>query len=272
MTSAHIAFIGAGNMASSMIAGLIGQGHPASLLSVAAPNEKQRGQLANRYDVTPWTDNNQAIAGAEIVVLAVKPQVMAEVCQQLAPSLAPQQLVISVAAGITTQTLQSWLGEQQPVVRCMPNTPAQLGVGISGLFAAGNVSDQQKAMAEGVLNAVGTTLWLEDEAQMDAVTAISGSGPAYFFLLMEAMAAAGEQLGLSQRAALQLTTQTALGAARMALESGLTPEELRRRVTSPKGTTEAAINVLQNGGLAKLLEKATAVAAERSAQLSQTYR
>lgn len=272
MSTTRIAFIGAGNMAASIIGGLLRQGRSPTELCAANPGAQRRQQVADDYGIAVFAGNREAIAGAQVVVLAVKPQIMQSVCQNLATHLDPRQLVVSVAAGITTASLRGWLNTRQPVVRCMPNTPAQLGAGASVLFAANGVDGEQKALAEELLAAVGTTLWLPEESLLDAATAVSGSGPAYFFLLMEAMASAGERLGLSREAALALTTQTALGAARMAKESGLTPDELRRRVTSPKGTTEAAIQRLQDGAFETLVEQALEAAARRSAQLSLTYR
>lgn len=203
-----------------------------------------------------------------MIVLAVKPQAMKAVCQALRPSLKPQQLMVSIAAGITCSSMNSWLGAQ-PIVRCMPNTPALLRQGVSGLYATAEVSAQQRQQAEELLSAVGIALWLDQEQQLDAVTAVSGSGPAYFFLLIEAMTAAGEKLGLPRETAAQLTLQTALGAAHMAVSSDVDAAELRRRVTSPAGTTEAAIKSFQAGGFEALVEKALGAAAHRSAEMAE---
>ena len=199
---------------------------------------------------------------------ATKPQVLKGVSQALAPSLQPGQLIVSIAAGITCASLASWLGDVA-IVRCMPNTPALLRQGVSGLFANARVSAAQKAQAEQVLSAVGLALWLNEESQLDAVTAVSGSGPAYFFLLIEAMTAAGEKLGLPRETAARLSIHTALGAARMASESDVDAAELRRRVTSPNGTTEAAINTFQTGGFEALVQQALNAAANRSAELAE---
>ncbi len=215
-----------------------------------------------------FADNAEAIEGADVIVLAVKPQAMKAVCQALRPSLKPQQLVVSIAAGITCSSMNSWLGAQ-PIVRCMPNTPALLRQGVSGLYATAEVSAQQRQQAEALLSAVGIALWLDQEQQLDAVTAVSGSGPAYFFLLIEAMTAAGEKLGLPRETAAQLTLQTALGAAHMAVSSDVDAAELRRRVTSPAGTTEAAIKSFQAGGFEALVEKALGAAAHRSAEMAE---
>jgi len=267
MTIPRIAFVGAGNMATSLIGGLCAQGIAAKSLSASAPSEATRSRLSSNYGIHTYADNADAVREADLVVLAVKPQIMKAVCLALAEHLPETALVVSVAAGISCKSLQRWLGARA-LVRCMPNTPSLLRQGISGLFASPEVSPEQRQQAEQLLSAVGQVLWVEEEAQMDAVTAVSGSGPAYFFLMMEAMIQAGEQLGLSKEAAAQLTLQTALGAARMACEGTLEAGELRRRVTSPNGTTEAAIKTFQNGGFAQLVEQALNAAAKRSAELA----
>ncbi|MBD1585320.1 pyrroline-5-carboxylate reductase [Pseudomonas typographi] len=268
MSDTHIAFIGSGNMAASLIGGLRAQGVDASRIRASDPGADKRVQLAAEYGIAMFADNAEAAAGAEVVVLAVKPQMMKAVCEALKPALQPQQLVVSVAAGITCHSLAQWLGER-PIVRCMPNTPALVREGASGLYATAQVSPGQRQQATQLLEAVGVALWLDEEPQLDAVTAVSGSGPAYFFLLMEAMTAAGEQLGLPRETAARLTLQTALGAARMALGSDVDAAELRRRVTSPGGTTEAAIRAFQAGGFEALASKALGAAAARSVELAE---
>ncbi|MCQ4256837.1 pyrroline-5-carboxylate reductase [Stutzerimonas stutzeri] len=271
MSSPRIAFIGGGNMAASLIGGLRAQGIPASAICASDPGAERRKELESTYGIDTFAENTQAIASAEVIVLAVKPQVMQTVCRDLAAHLQTDQLIVSIAAGISCASLQSWLGEQTPraIVRCMPNTPSLLRQGVSGLFANGEVSDRQKQQAEQLLSAVGVALWLDQEALIDAVTAVSGSGPAYFFLMIEAMTAAGERLGLPRNTAAQLTMQTALGAARMACESDVEAAELRRRVTSPNGTTEAAIKAFQAGGFETLVTQAMNAAAQRSAELAE---
>jgi pyrroline-5-carboxylate reductase len=264
MSSTRIAFIGAGNMAASLIGGLRAQGVPASHIRASDPGAEQRAKIAAEHGIEVFEDNASAIAGADVVVLAVKPQVMKQVCEPLAALLEPGQLIVSIAAGIPCASLSRWLGTEL-LVRCMPNTPALLGEGASGLYATAQVSPAQRQQAEQLLGAVGIALWLDEEKQIDAVTAVSGSGPAYFFLLMEA----GEKLGLSPEVAARLTLQTALGAARMALASDVGPAELRRRVTSPKGTTEAAITSFQGNGFEALVERALAAADHRSAELAE---
>ncbi len=270
MSTPRIAFIGGGNMAASLIGGLRAQGIPASAICASDPGADRRTELHDIHGIEAFADNAQAIAGAEVVVLAVKPQVMQAVCRDLASSLQADQLIVSIAAGVTCASLQQWLGDSpRAIVRCMPNTPALLRQGVSGLFANAAVSAKQKEQAEQLLSAVGLALWLDREALIDAVTAVSGSGPAYFFLLIEAMTAAGEHLGLPHDTAAQLTLQTALGAARMACESDVDAAELRRRVTSPNGTTEAAIKAFQGGGFEALVQQAMDAAARRSAELAK---
>ena len=271
MNDPRIAFIGGGNMAASLIGGLRAQGIAADSIRVSDPGEAQRAKLAAEHGVATFADNTAALAGADVVVLAVKPQVMQAVCRDLAATLQPDQLIVSIAAGISCASLQNWLGSETPraIVRCMPNTPALLRQGVSGLYANAQVNQPQKARAERLLSAVGLALWLDEEQLIDAVTAVSGSGPAYFFLLIEAMTAAGERLGLPRETAAQLTLQAALGAARMACESDVDAAELRRRVTSPNGTTEAAIKAFQAGGFETLVQQALDAAAHRSAELAE---
>ena len=268
MSHPRIAFIGAGNMAASLIGGLLAQGIPASHIRASDPGAEQRAKIAAEHGIALFADNAEAILDADVIVLATKPQVLKDVCLALAPSLQDGQLLVSIAAGISCASLGNWLGAR-PIVRCMPNTPALLRQGVSGLYANAEVNPAQRQLAEQLLAAVGMALWLENEQQIDAVTAVSGSGPAYFFLLIEAMTAAGEQLGLPKAIAAQLTLQTALGAAHMAVASDVDAAELRRRVTSPNGTTEAAINTFQAGGFAELVEQALSAAAKRSAELAE---
>ena len=268
MSHPRIAFIGAGNMAASLIGGLLAQGIPASHIRASDPGAEQRAKIASEHGIALFADNTEAILDADVIVLATKPQVLKDVCLALAPSLQDGQLLVSIAAGISCASLGNWLGAR-PIVRCMPNTPALLRQGVSGLYANAEVNPAQRELAEQLLAAVGMALWLENEQQIDAVTAVSGSGPAYFFLLIEAMSAAGEQLGLPKAIAAQMTLQTALGAAHMAVASDVDAAELRRRVTSPNGTTEAAINTFQAGGFAELVEQALSAAAKRSAELAE---
>ncbi|CAI8788300.1 MULTISPECIES: pyrroline-5-carboxylate reductase [Pseudomonas] len=268
MSKTRIAFIGAGNMAASLIGGLRAKGLEAAQIRASDPGEETRARVSAEHGIETFADNAQAIDGANVVVLAVKPQAMKAVCEAIRPSLKPDQLVVSIAAGITCASMNNWLGAQ-PIVRCMPNTPALVRQGASGLFATAEVSAEQRQQAQELLSAVGIALWLNEEQQLDAVTAVSGSGPAYFFLLIEAMTAAGVKLGLPADIAAQLTLQTALGAAHMAVSSDVDAAELRRRVTSPAGTTEAAIKSFQANGFEALVEKALGAAAHRSAEMAE---
>ena len=269
MIDTSIAFIGGGNMARSLIAGLVRQGMAPSRLHVAEPQPALRAALAEEFGVSVHDDATAAAAQAPVWLLAVKPQVMREVCvslQQQARTSAP--LVVSIAAGITSAQLERWLGGGLPVVCAMPNTPALLGAGVTGLFATAQVSTDQRAQADTVLATAGRTVWVDDEALMDSVTAVSGSGPAYVFLLAEAMEAAGVAQGLPVTAARTLVKQTLLGAARMLDEAGEPAAELRRRVTSPNGTTQAAIEAFQAGGFEALVADALRAAQARGQALS----
>jgi pyrroline-5-carboxylate reductase len=270
-----IAFIGGGNMARSLIGGLIARGTPASAIRIAEPVRELRDALAQDFGVTVFDDNAVAVDGAAIWLLAAKPQVMRAVCEALASQASARRpLVISIAAGITTTQLARWLASDDPraaasaIVRCMPNTPALLGAGVTGLHANAQVDAAGRARAEALLSSVGRTVWLDDEALMDAVTGVSGSGPAYVFLLAEAMEQAARAEGLPGDAARMLVQQTLLGAARMLVEAGEAPDELRRRVTSPGGTTQAAIETFEAGGLRTLVADAIHAATTRGAQLS----
>lgn len=268
MSTTCIAFIGAGNMASSLIGGLRAKGLDAAQIRASDPGADTRAKVAAEHGIEVFADNAQAVANADVIVIAVKPQAMKAVCQDLRPHLKPHQLLVSIAAGITCTSLLNWLGEQ-PLVRCMPNTPALLGKGVSGLYATAAVTSEQRQQADELLSAVGLVVWVDQEAQIDAVTAVSGSGPAYFFLLIEAMTDAGVKLGLTREVAEQLAQQTALGAAHMAVGSDVDAAELRRRVTSPAGTTEAAIKSFQASGFEAMVEKALSAAAHRSAEMAE---
>ena len=269
MSTAHIVFIGGGNMAISLIAGLLANQHPADKISVAEPDTDKCQQLQQQFNIQTFTDNEQAIAQADVLVLAIKPQIMQIVCKQAAAAVAQSKpLIISIAAGIRGTDIDRWLGGQNALVRCMPNTPSLLQLGASGLFANAACSAAQKQQADHILAAAGITLWVDNEQQLDAVTAVSGSGPAYFFLLIEAMQAAGEKLGLSANTAQQLSIQTALGAASMAKESDVSPAELRTRVTSKGGTTAAAIEHFQQHDFEPLVEAALSAARNRAIELA----
>ena len=264
-----IAFIGGGNMARSLIGGLIARGMPAPAIHVSEPVETLRDALARDFGVRVFADNAEAARDSATWVLGVKPQVMRDVCKSLAPiARDARPLVVSVAAGITTAQLDRWLGGDLAVVRTMPNTPALLGAGVTGLFANARVDATGRARSDAMLSAAGPTVWIDDEAKMDAVTGVSGSGPAYVFLLAEAMQAAGEAEGLPPDAARTLALQTILGAGRMLVESDADAAELRRRVTSPNGTTHAAITAFEAGGFRELVARAIHAATVRGKELS----
>ena len=264
-----IAFIGGGNMARSLIGGLVARGTAGSDLHVAEPNAELREALARDFGVQVHGDADGAARAAPVWLFAVKPQVLRSVAQGLAPlARESRPLAISIAAGITSVQLERWLGGDAAVVRAMPNTPALLGAGATGLFANLRVSAERRNLAESLLASAGLTAWIPDESAMDAVTALSGSGPAYVFLLAEAMQAAGQAQGLQADTARALALQTIFGAARMLLESGEPAPVLRQRVTSPGGTTQAAIEALEAGGFRDLLGRAIAQATERGRQLS----
>jgi len=270
MSSSTIAFIGGGNMAASLIGGLIADDYDARRIIASDPDREKLATLAARFGIQSARDNQDAIARADVVLLAVKPQMMEQVAGSLAATIQQcRPLVISIAAGVREQDLQRWLGGGLALVRTMPNTPAMLQAGATVLHASEQVSDTQKSLAESILRAVGLTRWVDDESMMDAVTALSGSGPAYFFLVMEALEQAGLTMGLSAETARLLTLQTALGAARMAIESSDSPATLRQRVTSPGGTTERALQTLDEGKLRELFVQALGDARDRSVELSK---
>ena len=264
-----VAFIGAGNMARSLIVGMLQE---AGNLQIRVSDlDQNQLDVIRSYgsQIFTSTDNAATLQGADVVVLAVKPQVMRTVIEPLQDLAQKQRPVfVSVAAGIREASLNAWLGGNLPIVRCMPNTPALVKAGATGLYANPQVSKEQRSLAESILRTVGITLWFEDEAKLDAVTAVSGSGPAYFFLVMEAMQAAAESLGLKPDDAQLLVVQTALGAARLALESDQKPADLRKQVTSKGGTTEAALNKLNTGGLVPLFAEALQAAEQRSKELA----
>lgn len=266
----NLTFIGAGNMARSLIGGLLATGYPADHLTATDTHRETLDKAAEAFYINTSQDNRAAIANADVVILAVKPQVMKTVACELADALSGRKpLVISIAAGISLHSLQSWLGKDLAIVRCMPNTPALLQQGATGLFANTQTSDEQKQLAETILSAVGLAVWVENESQLDAVTALSGSGPAYFFLMMEAMQSAGTALGLPDETARLLTLQTALGAAAMAQKSDEELAQLRKNVTSPGGTTEQAILSFEQDGFRSIVANALQAANKRSITLSE---
>ena len=270
MKTKNIGFIGGGNMASSLISGLIASGHSPSQIWVSDVNQDALQTLASTLNVNISGDNNEVINEVDVVVLAVKPQVMRSVAESSANLLQTKNtLVVSIAAGISQLSLSQWLGEKVAIVRCMPNTPALVLTGATALHANSNVSNEQRDLAENILRAVGISLWVDNESELDAVTAVSGSGPAYYFLLMETMESAAIEMGLSKETARLLIQQTALGAAKIALESSDSPQQLRNRVTSPGGTTQRAIETFEQGNFAQLVSKALHAAKDRSIEMSK---
>ena len=256
-------------MARSLIGGLITAGTPAGNISVAEPCHEARTALHEHFGVSTFAENTAAAEQADILVLAVKPQVLHEALVPLEDSISQNNpLLISVAAGITTTSIEKWAGGNPALVRVMPNTPALVGAGISALFANAHASEAQRDLAESIMRAVGTTVWVNNETLMDTVTAVSGSGPAYFFYLMQAMENAAVREGLDADTARLLTLETALGAARLALESNEGPGTLRERVPSPGGTTEAAIGVMDAAKVNETLAQAVTAARERSSELA----
>lgn len=271
MNLPSICFIGGGNMARSIVGGLIAKGNAAENITVCDPNRDNLVALQADFSVKTSSDNAAVVDQADVVVLAVKPQVMGEVCRALASHINPGALVISIAAGISCEKLNQWLGSKTAIVRSMPNTPALVGAGASGLFATPTVTDAQKRETEAILGAVGTVAWVEEEELMNAVTAVSGSGPAYFFLVMEAMIDAGVAQGLTPEAARTLTQQTALGAASLAQQSPETVAELRRRVMSPGGTTERAIQSFEENDLRRIFAEAMQACADRARTMAEEF-
>ncbi|HQS01858.1 MAG: pyrroline-5-carboxylate reductase [Halothiobacillus sp. 24-54-40] len=272
MQAAKITFIGGGNMATALIEGL--RKNQASMMSVAQPvlvvadpSADRRALLADLYAIEPVADNAAAITGASLIVLAVKPNHVRAAAEQIRANLLPNQLIVSVAAGIRLAALQNWLGGHQAIVRAMPNTPAMVGSGATGLYAPPALTPQQRNLAESLMRAVGLVQWVQNEADIDTVTALSGSGPAYIFLVMEAMQAAAEQLGLPAQTARLLTLETVFGAARLAMTADESPAQLRARVTSPNGTTERGIAALEQAGLRAAFAQALNAAHQRSIEL-----
>jgi pyrroline-5-carboxylate reductase len=270
MKTRTIGFVGGGNMATSLMSGLIASGHSPQQIWVSDTAASLLQSHRDRLKVNVSPDNNQVVGEVDVVVLAVKPQILRDVALQIAPIVRQKKsLVVSIAAGISQTSLALWLGCDIAIVRCMPNTPALVLTGATALHANANVDEEQKDLAENILRAVGISLWVEQESDLDAVTAVSGSGPAYFFLMMEAMEQAAVQMGLNEHTSRLLVQQTALGAAKIALESAETPTQLRERVTSPGGTTQKAIETFQQNGFAELVAKALLAAKQRSVEMSE---
>ncbi len=258
----HIAFVGGGNMAYALATRLAQRSFD---VVVAEPLAEQRQRF--RAPVSTTADNKLAAQGASAVVLAVKPQVLQAVVREIAPVIDDGQLVVSIAAGVPMATIEGWLGDGRALVRCMPNTPALVGAGITGLIANAAVTPEQRHEAEAILRTAGDVIWFDSDADLDAVTALSGSGPAYFFALIEALTAAGTHIGLDAQTARQLVVATARGAAIMAERDD--PTVLRKRVTSPGGTTARALSILAERSFAESLDAAVRGAFERSQELAR---
>lgn len=264
-----IGVIGGGNMAASLLGGLIADGFESSAIWVSDPNQPKLDAFEKNFSVNTTQDNEALCASVDVLLFAVKPQVLRKVAQGVRSAIQTHKpLIISIAAGIRESDLQRWIGGERAIVRCMPNTPALIGSAMTAMVANDFVSAEQKDHADSILRAVGMTLWLSDERAINAATALSGSGPAYFFLVMEALEQAGEVIGLTPEEARTLTMQTALGASRMALESGEPLALLRQRVTSPGGTTERALRALESGGLRQLFTHALQEANRRADEIA----
>ncbi len=272
LTDLKVRFVGAGNMATSLIGGLINRGFLPSQITASDPGGHQRQIVTEKFGVQTFDDNNAHFGIPDVVIMAVKPQIMKQVALDIANSVAETNaLVISIAAGIKIEHLEQWLSSDTAIVRTMPNTPALIGEGATGLFANENVSKEQKHLTEGIMDSVGISHWVDEEFKIDVVTALSGSGPAYFFLFMEYMQKTAVELGLKPEVAAKLVEQTALGSAILAQRSSDDISVLREKVTSPNGTTEAALKSFEGNGLEDIIKQALNAANERSIQLSKDF-
>lgn len=271
LKNVQIGFIGAGNMAQALIGGLLASDTKAQQIHASDPNTDSLHKLSTEHGIHTHQNNRDLVSACDVIVLAVKPQVMHTVIEdlQLDENQIEDKLFISIAAGITTDAITQWGQQKMAIVRAMPNTPALVQAGASGLFANANTSKSQRNHAETIMRAVGITVWLTEEALIDTVTALSGSGPAYFFYFMQALETAAIEAGLDDETARILTLQTAFGAAKLALESPLSPEQLREQVTSPGGTTEQAIMTLNQQQTMAIINKAVKAAQQRAKELAQ---
>lgn len=268
--SPTVSFIGAGNMAKAIIGGMLDSGFQADNIWTSAPDDNHLQAIKQSFGVSITTDNRHCAQQADILILAVKPQVMRQVCDHITPSVQnTRPLVVSIAAGLEAATLDAWLGGGLPLVRVMPNTPSLVGKGAAGLFANEQVSEQQRDSVEAIFSSIGSALWVEDEGLLHAVTGLSGSGPAYFFLMLEALEEAATEAGLEATTARTLAIQTMAGAAEMAARSEHDPAQLKRNVMSPGGTTEQAINTFEQGGMRELVGSAYRNAVKRSKAMAK---
>lgn len=269
-TSPTISFIGAGNMASAIIGGMLASGFDAERIWASAPDDSHLQALRNDFGVSVTTDNRYCAQQGDVIILAVKPQIMAAVCRDIAPVVQnTRPLMVSIAAGLESATLDNWLGGGLPLVRVMPNTPSLVGKGAAGLYANDQVSEAQKETVTQIFSSIGSALWVTEEPALHAVTALSGSGPAYFFLMLEALESAATKAGMAAETARALAIQTMAGAAEMAARSDQEPAQLKRNVMSPGGTTEQAINAFEAGGLRTLVEQAFQAAQQRSEAMAR---
>lgn len=266
----NISFIGGGNMAAALIGGLAGKVTDGGNIHVIDPNLEALQSLAQRFGVTPASEIDAMVSVSDVIVLAVKPQQMKQVIGQLRPYLTTQ-MVLSIAAGIRAADMSRWLGGHDVIVRCMPNTPALIGKGITGMVAGAGVSPQQRETADLIMQAVGSTVWLDDEAKIDAVTAVSGSGPAYVFYFIEAMQQAAQELGLTAEQGIELAKATFTGAAQLAAQSAEPVSLLRERVTSKGGTTYAALTSMEDAGVKQAIVNAVKAAAARGQELGDEF-
>ncbi len=271
MEHLKIGFIGGGNMARSLVGGLLMTGWSGDRIRVCEPDAEKRDYFEQQFGVRVSSDNPPAVHGNDVIVLAVKPQVLREALRPVLTDFQKYRpLVVSIVAGARERDIQRWLGGEAAIVRAMPNTPALVGSGATGLYANAFANEQQREVAESLMRSVGATVWLNEEAMLDVVTALSGSGPAYFMYFMEALEQAAVGHGLAPDTARLLTLETCLGAAKLAIKSNETLPELRRHVTSPGGTTEWALRVMDEAGLPDIIQRAFAAAATRATEMADT--
>lgn len=263
-----IGFIGAGNMAYALIKGLLNNGFDANQINISDPNEELLQSRESELKVTTYSDNTSLLSNSDIIFFAVKPQVLSSVCLELKGFVKSKHLFVSIVAGIRSSDINRWLGGNFALIRTMPNTPALFQTGVTGLFANELVNNEQKSLVSSILSSVGECFWVDEEKLIDAITAISGSGPAYFFLLMQSMTQAGMALGLDEETANSLSIQTAYGASLMANKTGKDSRTLRAEVTSPNGTTQSAIESFQDQNFEGIVANATRAAYNRARELS----
>ena len=263
-----IGFIGAGNMAYALIKGLLNNGFDANQINISDPNEELLQSRESELKVTTYSDNTSLLSNSDIIFFAVKPQVLSSVCLELKGVVKSKHLFVSIVAGIRSSDINRWLGGNFALIRTMPNTPALFQTGVTGLFANELVNNEQKSLVSSILSSVGECFWVNEEKLIDAITAISGSGPAYFFLLMQSMTQAGMALGLDEETANSLSIQTAYGASLMANKTGKDSRTLRAEVTSPNGTTQSAIESFQDQNFEGIVANATRAAYDRARELS----